>query len=220
VFGTISFSLALTSFALTFIAQISMVLFPALRQKQYEEQEEIYHKIRKILHFVLPVIYLLYVPMKWILSEWLPQYKVSIDYLALLLPICIYDSETNLLFNTYFKVWRLEKKLLLINVTTMCLSTVLSIISCYIFKSHIPIVLVMTLATFFRSIYSESLLRNRLNSSGFNMGYVIKEVVVTVIFMFAAWWLQPGKSFMIVLAAYVFVILLSEMNRKKCDTVI
>ena len=71
-FGKVSFSLALINFALTFIVQIGIVLFPALRRLNNKDLKKVYIKLNKNLFLWLPIIYLLFFPGQYILSLWLP----------------------------------------------------------------------------------------------------------------------------------------------------
>ena len=80
VFGKISFALSLTNFFLLFINQVSMVLFPTLRQIKGNMLEKYYEMINMALGLILPIIYLLYLPLQFILSLWLPQYQESFKY--------------------------------------------------------------------------------------------------------------------------------------------
>ena len=84
-FGKFSFALSLTNFFLLFIAQISIVLFPTLRKVNEKTAKDLFKKFNMILNAFLPIIYVLYIPIKIVLGFWLPQYKISLDYLALLL---------------------------------------------------------------------------------------------------------------------------------------
>lgn len=154
-FGQISFSLSLTAFFLQFISQISMVLFPALRQVDERTQKKLYDMIRRALSYILPIAFVVYFPMKVILGIWLPAYQESLTYLAFLLPICTYDGKMQLLCNTYFKVLRKENWLLYCNVMASFLSAVLCTLGVYCFDSVMAVVLGMVVAIAFRSIVAE-----------------------------------------------------------------
>lgn len=128
VFGKLSLSFSLTNFALTFIGQVGMVAFPVLKRLDSSQQRDKYAYIRRVLHIALPVIYLIYVPIRYILVLWLPDYSESFVYLALTMPLCVYSCKANLLFNTYMKIGRYETRLCLINVATMILNGALSFV--------------------------------------------------------------------------------------------
>lgn len=134
-FGKISFAFSLTNFVLGFIGQVSMVLFPVLKRLDGTEQRRKYLQIRSALHVVLPLAYLFYVPVRVILGWWLPQYEESLLYLALTMPLCIYSCKANFLFDTYLKMSRHEGVLGTVNVFTMCLNAILSVVAVFGFAS-------------------------------------------------------------------------------------
>ena len=88
-FGKVSFSVSMVNFFLQFSAQFALVLFPELRRKG-GNLPNIYKKSSSLLSTVLPVVYVLYIPLSVLINAWLPQYQDSLKYLILLLPICIY----------------------------------------------------------------------------------------------------------------------------------
>ena len=153
-FGQISFSLSLTNFFLMFMFQVSIVLFPALRQIDAAAQKRYYGEIDVILSLLLPLILVFYIPIKTVLSLWLPQYAVSLDYLAVLLPLCLFDGKMQLLCTTYFKVLRKEKALLYVNLAAFFLSLLLSIIGGFLLKSVDAIVFAMLIGVVSRYVIS------------------------------------------------------------------
>ena len=199
-FGRFSLSLSLTNFFLLFIAQISMVLFPALRQLQEEEQKEIYVNVRDAVGFILPLAFVAYVPLKELLGIWLPQYKDSLRYLVLLLPLCTFDGKMQLLCNTYFKVLRKEKVLLRNNIIAFAISFSLSVIGGYVVHDIYFIIISMVFAIAFRSIISELYLARTLEIAILNS--LIQEIIMVVIFMVSAWYLPSLPAFCVILIAY------------------
>ena len=164
-FAKFSLVLSLASFAIMFISQVSMVLFPSLRQVSAEEQKSVYQRFRCLLSVGLPAIFIISVPLKVLMQMWLPQYAVSLNYLFFALPICFFDAKMNLLCNTYFKVLREEKYLRKINIISFVFSLLFCGVSGYIFKSSILVLLAMVSAVAFRSIVSEIHLAKLMESS-------------------------------------------------------
>ena len=157
-FGKISFSLTLMNFALTFIMQIGIVLFPALRRLKFKQLTKQYHEFTKRLFIILPLMYILYIPAGYILKLWLPKYAISIDYLSVILPICYFDSKMELIGNTFFKVLNKQVLLLKVNVITICLSAILGGIGAYLLSNMNYVVLSMVIVIIFRSILADFLL--------------------------------------------------------------
>lgn len=162
-FSKFSLALSLTNFFLLFIAQVSIVLFPAIRQVSKEHAKNIYNKLNAYLDTLLPAIYISYVPIKLILLKWLPQYSQSLLYLAILLPICIFDGKTQMLNNTYFKVLREENTLLKINLITAAMSIVFSLVAVFILGNINYIIIGILLSICVRSILGEIILSKQMN---------------------------------------------------------
>lgn len=181
VFSKISFSLSLVSFFSTFVSQASMVLFPALRQGTIETQTLFYKEIQRLLELATPFIYLCYFPAAWILNIWLPQYSDSIAYFAFLLPICAYDAKMNICGTTYYKVLRLEKKLLVINLLTVATSAFLTVISVFMLNSLYAALFSMVISIALRSLVSELYLNRFMKLP--NSPLIIPELFFSVLFI-------------------------------------
>lgn len=206
-FGKFSFALSLTQFVLLFISQISMVLFPALRQINSDEQKKLYINIRSILGLMLPIVYIVYIPAKFLLGLWLPQYKESLEYLSLLLPLCIFDGKMNLLCTTYFKVLRKEKMLLQINSITVIFSVVLCSISGFYYHNLDFLIISLVISIVLRSTISEIRLSNLMKTP---VGYeIFLEVFFAILFMIVMCNFSSVYSFIIISVVYFLVIYLN-----------
>lgn len=209
-FGRFSFSLSLTNFFLLFIGQVSMVLFPALRQTNSNRQKEFYFFSRTTLGVFLSAILLLYVPVNYVLGIWLPQYKESLRYLILLLPLCTFDGKMQMLCNTYLKVLGKEKILLKINLVSVCISSILSILGVYVFNNIYIVVIFMVLSVAVRSIIAERYLAFTFKSSVTKS--IVLEVILVIIFISVTWFLNPLPSFLIYLGSYIMVLILKKKD--------
>lgn len=212
-FGKLSFSLSLANFFLLFVSQASMVLFPSLRRVDEQELKRIYIKINRYMIVFLPIAFVFYYPIKILLNLWLPKYSVSVLYLALLLPIIIYDGKMNLLCNTYFKVLRKEKFLLKINSITMILSLILGLVSVYIFNNIICVVISIVIAIAFRSIVSEIYLSRIMNEK--ITKYLCAEGILIICFMIIAYNLEPIKGMIIYCLIYLIYLVINKQSIKQ-----
>lgn len=180
-FGKFSLALSMVTFFLNFISQASMVLFPALRQTDQQHVAKFYENAQNILGLFFPAIYLLYFPLVWILGWWLPQYKTSLDVLAYLLPICVFDSKMNITCTTLMKVRREEGRLLSINIFSVATSAVIAILGAYAFSSMYVVIAGMVIAIIGRSLYSEWYMSRQVNAKQNGLGIV--GVLLSVIFI-------------------------------------
>ena len=214
-FGEVSFSLTLTNFFLLFVSQISMVLFPALRQIDEKRQKSLFEMSKHVLNVILPIVFLVYIPAKEILELWLPQYEASLAYMAILLPMCIFDGKMNLVCATYFKVLRKERFLLYVNIFSMALSVVLSIVGAYGLHSIDSIILFMVCSIgvryFISQLYLERLLGEASGQAGARVG-MAEELVLVVICAYACWKLHSGSAFAITAIAYLIYLVLNRRS--------
>lgn len=220
-FGELSLSLSLVNFFLAFVSQASMVLFPALRQVGLAEAKGFFVNVRDTMSLFFPIIYVLYYPMVWILSWWLPKYANSFVYFALLIPICVFDSKMNICCTTFFKVRREEGRLLKVNVCTCVVSAVLTLGGVYVLGSIFWVINGVVIAIVGRSLWSEARLTHELAVPS-NRAITAGELVLTLVFVSTAF-LLPGFAalgcYCVAYAAFIFTFrsraceLLNKMKR-------
>lgn len=199
-FGLLSLAVSLTNFFLQFIAQVSLVLFPALRQINEDSMKRIFVKLRSGISYLITLILLLYIPMKFVLSWWLPQYTESLIYLAYLLPICVFDGKMQLLFNTYMKVLRKERIMLLVNLIALGISAILCAIGAYLIKDIVAVALAMMIAIVMRSIIANSYLSKTMGV-GIDKN-IIWEVALAFLFVLVNAYTTTLVAFLAYGAAY------------------
>lgn len=154
-FGKLSLALSLVNFFLAIIGQASMVLFPALRQSEESQIVLFYRTARDMMTLFLPIIYVLFFPLVWILGLWLPAYADSFRYFALLVPICVFESKMAISCTTLFKVRREETILLKINIITTLASALGTAVSAYAIDSAYAVLGVVVACIVGRSFWSE-----------------------------------------------------------------
>lgn len=213
-FGIVSLAISLTNFFLQFISQISMVLFPMLRQFDKEKMKKVFVLVRGGISYLLCAILALYVPVKFVLSIWLPQYKLSLEYLAILLPLCVFDGKMQLLYNTYLKVLRKEKMLLLINIISLGISAGLCSIGAYVLNNMMAVVICMVAAIAIRSLITNIYLSKIMGVS--NEINVIWECVLSLIFIVINLTLPMYIAFFVYLTAYVIYCLVTRNTLMEC----
>ncbi len=123
-FGQLSLALSIVNFAMAFIHQVAMVLFPALRQVDARRLSTVFVELRDGLGLVMPLAYIAYYPLALLIRVWLPEYESSLDYLVLLMPVCVYETQTNVCMVTLIKVRNEPRQLLALNLLALVISTV------------------------------------------------------------------------------------------------
>lgn len=206
-FGKVSFSLTLVNFFLTFIMQMGLVLFPALRRENESKQREVYIYLDKLTKIALLLVYVFYYPISKMLSVWLPKYQDSLQYFGYMIPICVFDGVVQLLFNTYMKVKHKEKILLLANVSTLAFSLLGSFVAAYVFNSFNFVITVMVISVALRAIILGKSVSKILNV---NVSFK-DEFIMTFIYMSSMVWVKNYLAWIIMLICYFIYILI---NRK------
>ena len=121
-FGQISLTISLSNMVVTCVSAIGVVIFPMIRRMQKAQMERLYAPVRTLMSVGIWGVLLCFAPGRWVLTRWLPQYADALRYLALLLPLCLYESRTAMLTTTYLKAYREERNILKANVLAVVLS--------------------------------------------------------------------------------------------------
>lgn len=198
-FGKVSLTLSISNLVMLFINAVGVIMYPILRRTNESKLPNIYMTMRDVLMIILLGVLIFYYPLKSILSSWLPEYAESLNYMAILFPIVIYEGKMSLLINTYLKTLRKEKTILFINVITVSMSAVFTIVTTVLLRNLDFAIISIVILLALRSVISEMILSKNLNIT------VQKDIVIelgmTSIFIFTAWKLD---SFITVLVYGLF----------------
>ncbi|MDQ2720963.1 MAG: hypothetical protein M3Z26_14545 [Bacteroidota bacterium] len=210
-FGKISLSLSATYFFLLLISQISLSLFPVLRQLNYQNQRSIFIRICDFLGIIMLGVFLLYFPLISFLRVWLPKYGDSLKYLIILMPICLFEGKMQMIHNTYMKSLNKQKMLLYINLAVLLLSFILTYINGYIFHNLFMILYSMLICISLRSIVTQLYLYNYYKIN-FDVQIII-EVFFSVLFLYVVSYLENITALIIYITCYSMYLILI---RRKC----
>jgi len=199
-FGKISLILSISNMFMVLISAISVVLFPMLRRVDNGELVPMYTRIRNFLMLILLCILIFYYPVRVILTTWLPQYVDSLRYLAILFPVCLYESKMSLLINTYLKNLRKEKTIMVINIVTLLLSLVVTAITAFGFHNLDMAMVSIVLILAFRCIFAELLLSKYIDIHV--KSDIMVELIMTVIFICASWFVGGLAGLLLYFIAY------------------
>lgn len=127
-FGKTSLALSVLGLLTTLIATVGTTLFPELRRMDAEQQLRTYQRLRSmILTLGLLILPMYYVAALFILI-WLPQYRDSVLFLALLFPAILFETRTNVINIPFCNALRRERQMLLANLTGCLLSATLAVV--------------------------------------------------------------------------------------------
>lgn len=205
-FGKISLTLTCSNLLMTFINSVALVVFPMLKRIDESKLSSYYKILRTILITVTFGVLLLYYPGKTLLTMWLPNYADSLEYMAILLPICVYESKMSLLINTYMKTLRKEKQLLFINIVSVGMSIFSTFITCSLLKSLDMAILSIVLLFAIRCTVAEIILKKYIRIDIFKD--IVGEVLLTVAFIISSWTIGGWIGVMVYAICYLIYIII------------
>lgn len=212
IFGKISLSLSVSNMFMVFLNALGMVIYPILRRINHSSLVKAYSIMRDFLMIFALGMLILYIPIKVILSLWLPQYAESLNYLGLLLPVVIYESKMSLLINTYMKALRLENVMLKFNTFTMIISVVFTGFSAFWLHNLDFTILSIVILVGFRGIIAECILSRTLEISV--LRDILLETFMTMIFIYTAWYINSVWTPIIYGFFYVLYIIFKKNDLK------
>lgn len=212
VFGYFSFSLTLSNVFLTFINQVSIVVFPALRRVNSEKQKNVYYLMRNALSFILPLVMLGYLPITIFVHKCLPQYERSLGFLPMFLPICTFDGKMQMMCSSFFKSMRKESILLKINLITLCCSILMALIGSFWVKNVYFVAIGILCVVAFRSIISELILARYMKAN--IKVELLQEIFIVVIFVVGSMMFPAHIMFVLYLFIYIGYLILNQKRVK------
>lgn len=213
VFGKISLTLSMSNMLITCISAVSVVLFPVLKQMDEKRLADVYAVMRMVLTVPVFGVLLVYVPAKYILSLWLPQYAESLKYLAVLFPICVYEIRSSVLINTYFKAYRKENYILYVNMIAVALSLVLTFFAVGVLENLDLTVISIVVLMMFKCLLSEILLKPFVG--GRIIRDISQELILTVIFIVTSWYIADYRATVCYGVVYVLYLLVNKKEIAK-----
>lgn len=201
VFGKVSLTMSVSNLLMVFINAVAMVMFPMLKRTNTNKLSSIYNIMRTGLMVPLLGMLACYYPVRVILSVWLPQYADSLVYMALLFPMCVFESKMSMLISTYIKTLRKEKWLLWVNSITFFLSIITTIITtCWLHNLDLTVASIVFLLAF-RCVFAELLLSEEVDI--YIKKDIVLEITLTSVFIGASWFVGGITGLIIYSVAYL-----------------
>lgn len=211
-FSKVSLTFNMSKMLLVVITAMSIVMVPILKHLDNKKLAVLYKKIRAVLMIVLSGMLLFYYPFKLIMMLWLPQYKESLMYMALLFPMCLFESKTSLLINTYLKAMRKEKILCVVNVLTVVLSVIVSYSIVFLIGNLNLAILCIPYLLTFRCVALEYYIEKKLGIQ--LMKDAMIEIGITTCFILFSWYLDSWIGVMAYFCIYIVYVIYNIDNLK------
>jgi O-antigen/teichoic acid export membrane protein len=211
-FGKVSLVMSVSNMMMVVINAVGIIMFPVLRRTKEDKLAPLYSTMKTFLMVPLFGLLVVYYPLAVILPAWLPQYAEGLMYMALLFPMCLYEGKMALLINTYLKTLRKERLMLGVNLASVVLSAILTILFTFMFKNLSLAIVSIVILLAFRSAVAEIFLSRILGVS------VVKdialEMVLSIVFIVAGWFIGSWSGAGLYLAAYVVYLLIQRKNMR------
>ena len=209
-FGKVSLTLSISNLLMVFIRAVALVLFPTLRRVDKNRLDQVYGIMRTSLMIPMLGMLIFYYPIRVIVSHWLPQYAESLQYMALLFPMCIFESKMSMLVETYMKVLRKERGLMFVNVGTLVLSMAITGITCFTLHNLDLAVLSIVFLLAFKCVVAELSLKKTVK---LDLGQdILMELALTVCFTLASWYVGGVKGSAIYAIVYLIYLLIKRKD--------
>lgn len=208
IFGKVSLTLSVSNLLMTFINALSLAIFPILRRTSRDRLPDMYSIIRTLLMTTLLGLLVIYYPLKEILSLWLPQYAESLGYMALVFPMVVYEGKVALLTNTYLKTLRKEKVILRVNIITVFISLITTLVLTFYFKNLILTMISIVFLLAFRSILAELMLSKIIDVVV--KKDIILEMFLSIIFIISGWFIDSWVGILLYLIFYILYLIIKK----------
>jgi O-antigen/teichoic acid export membrane protein len=209
-FGKVSFSLSISNFILTFIAAVSVVIFPIIKRSEAERLPTVYDTLGSLLSGGMLIFLIAYYPIQKILLLWLPHYYEAIQYFAILFPISMFEARTSLLINTYLKALREEKAMLFINGFSVLLSLVTTVIVTVLLKNLTAAIMSIVGLQIVKCLIPDFYLQKKMNMKiSFE---VLWDALGAMIFILGNWFIGGVQGWVMYI---VFVACVGIIRRKE-----
>lgn len=215
VFAKVSLAFSLASFILVFLSAVGQVLFPIFKRTDSSGLPNMYNGINRFVTIIALSFPIIYQPIMHIISIWLPQYKESLSYFLILIPMCVFESKNAILINTFFKTLRLESTMLKINGVVAIFSLISVFITVYLIESLVVSVVMVTVLTGIKCIISEIILGKALGVR--SVPLILVEVCMTLAFVLINYFFVNVIAFV---GYGVLIIVLFLLNKKEFKSII
>lgn len=209
-FGKVSLTISIANLMMLFINAIGIILFPILRRTDAKKLPGIYTTMRDFLMVILFGVLIIYYPLKLVMSAWLPQYAESLKYMALLFPMCVYEGKMALLVNTYLKTMRKEMTMLKVNVVSLGLCVLITLVTTLLLKNLDLAIASIVMILAFRCTLAEMFLSKVLEISLHKD--IIMELSMTVAFVLTGWFIHSWLSVLLYSIAYLLYLFLKRKD--------
>ena len=211
-FAMYSFGVSITGLVLTAVTAIGLVLYPTIKRIPEASHAQIFHKVNVSTRVLGLASLLIYFPM-YLFVEWFyPQYVSVLPYLYVLFLIVYFQCKIGLLNNTFYKVLRLETRMLIANLSCVLFFVIVALLLFPHFPQMKTIAFCTMIAMLLRCYTSEISLSK---SIGIKIDkHIVLELFLISLFLISCEFLSIWKA-AIVFTLAIVVWLLFDIQENK-----
>lgn len=217
-FAMYSFGVSITGLVLTAVTAIGLVLYPTIKRIPQSSHAQVFHKVNVSTRVLGLASLLIYFPMYYFVEWFYPQYISVLSYLYLLFLIVYFQCKISLLNNTFYKVLRLETKMLVANLSCVLLFIILALVLYPHFLQMKTIALCTMVAMLFRCYASEISLSKSLEIKVDKR--IVLELSLVLLFFVLCEYLTVWIAAIIFTVTIVGWMLCDDQNRVVIDLLI
>lgn len=210
-----SFGITVMNIVMVGVTAIATVMYPTLGRVEPEMLPRFFQKMYKYFTHFTAASLLLYFPAYILIGIIFPKYTPMLSYFAIIFVMMTWQSKVNITTNSYFRVLRMERKMLKINVLSViffCISFFLLrfTIGQFISNQIILVAISTCLSMVFLEIMAEKTLRKKLGLRFDSQ--LVKDIAISLVFIATTF--IPNKF--IGFAIYgVFIVVYVVVNRQE-----
>jgi len=201
IFGMVSFALVCFQGILSFINQVSVVLFPLLKTSEPGHYPLVFRQTGCYITSLCTFALMAFFPISLLLGSLVPEYSMGIMFLGMLMPMILFEGRNTLLLNTFLKTLRKEKVLLVVNIIMLCLTVMVSYLFVFLLKDLKLVMLGILFLLALRCLLADIMVHTYLGLKDYREFGL--SLVTTMVFLCSCCVLTDGKG--IVLYACYFL---------------
>lgn len=215
IYGIYSFYISILSIVFTFTSAIGVIAFPMIKNTEMNLFSKSYLKVSNLFRYFGAVAYYAYVPVYLLIKYYMPEYFEGIESLPILFTTCYTLGKTQVIIVPYFKAYRKEKELLILNVASLSVMIVHLLINYFIFKSVFMIAIATGISIYFYYVLLEYFLQRKV------MKVYDKRTVLDLLtpLIFALTTQRSIGTFIVLYTIYIFMIVsvtgLTKLRKKE-----
>lgn len=200
-FAMFIFALSILNIVYLIINAVSTVFFPYLSRVDKNNIKNIYLKTEVFLTIATSLFFTCFFIIKILIRTFLNEYIDSLNIMAILFPITLYNSIFNVLSFNYYKIIGNQKDLIKSNLTVLLISSINIVIFYILYKSLIIISFITLLNHMIWIIYIDKKFKDKLR---LNFSYLhIKQIIICIIFLYCALNFTWSKGLVVYTLLYI-----------------